>query len=259
MNKVSLIELTEKYKKANINYQLPIILGVDEGGKPRFSDLTELKHILMTGLTGSGKSMFMHTMISTFLSSFSTHQLRLLLVDMKMVELLTYEGSPYLLSPVIVRTDKVYPVLQWLIDEKDRRLRIISELEKYPSIIVFIDTFSHLMSDNSVKFQKYLSKLMDKAANVKIHLIMSDSRPSPDIFTTLIRNFFPTKICFNVSDSSYSELIIGKAGGEKLRGAGDMLISLPNEKELLRIQAPYIPDDEIRHQVESIPPREVLV
>ena len=225
---VSLKKLLDEYRNSNLNYKLPIILGLNEDGKPEFIDLTVLKHILMTGTTGSGKSMFIHTTIYNFLHSFSIHEIRFFLADMKMVELLTYEGSPYLLSPVIVRTDKVYPVLQWLINEKDRRLRIISELEKYPSIIVFIDTFSHLMSDNSNKFQKYLSKLMDKAADIKIHLIMSDSRPSPDNFTTLIRNLFPTKICFNVSKSEDSKLIIGKSGGERLRGGWGMLFFFPH-------------------------------
>lgn len=252
MKNIILNKLIEEYKKTNLNYKLPVILGVNENGKQEFADLTDLKHILMTGTTGSGKSVFMSSMISTFLSLFSTHQLRLMLVDMKRVELTEYEGLPYLLSPVAVEADKIYACLQWLIDEKTIRLKRMDEIDQLPFLVVFIDTFSDLMYHDSVKFQDYLATLMNQASDVKIHVIMSDSRPSSDIYTTLILNLFPTKICFNVSESSYSELIIGKAGGEKLRGAGDMLISLPNKKELLRTQAPYIPDDEIGHFVESV-------
>ncbi len=249
-------KLFNKYKESNLKYKLPVILGVNENGKTEFADLADLKHILITGTTGSGKSMLMNTMISTFLSLFSTRQLRLMLVDMKRVELTEYEGLPYLLSPVAVEKDKVYACLQWFIDEKTIRLKRMAEIDKLPFLVVFIDTFSDLMYSDSIKFQNYLATLMNQASDVKIHVIMSDSRPSSDIYTTLILNLFPTKICFNVSESSYSDLIIGKAGGEKLKGAGDMLILLPDEKELLRIQAPYIPDDEIRDLVKSIPPEE---
>lgn len=248
--------LLKQYQQSNLTYKLPVILGVDPEGKSVFADLTDLKHILMTGTTGSGKSVFMSSMISTFLSLFSTHQLRLMLVDMKRVELTEYNGLPYLLAPVVVDSDKVYACLQWLIDEKTKRLKIMDEIDKLPFLVIFIDTVSDLMMDDGVKFQDYLSKLMYQASDVKIHVIMSDSRQSPDIYTLLILNLFPTKICFNVCQPTDSKLIIGKAGGEKLKGAGDMLISLPDDKELLRIQAPYIPDDEIRHLVESIPLRE---
>ncbi len=258
MKNIILKKLTEEYKKLNLNYKLPVILGVNENGKTEFADLADLKHILMAGTTGSGKSVFMNTMISTFLTTFSTHQLRLFLVDMKRVELLDYNGLPYLLSPVVVDLKKVSAGLDWLIFEKNRRLRIVAQeesyLEKLPAILVIIDTFSDLIYSDSVKFQDYLSKLMDQASDVKIHVVMSDSRTGSDVFTPLIRKLFPTKICFNVSESSYSKLIIGKAGGEKLRGAGDMLFLPPGEKEPKRIQAPYISDDEINKLIKSIPP-----
>lgn len=251
---ISLEILSAQYKKSNLDYKLPVILGVNDNGKSEFADLTQLKHILMTGTTGSGKSMFMNTMISTFLTTFSTHQLRLFLVDMKIVELTEYNGLPYLLSPVVVDEDKLYAGLDWFIDEKESRLKRMNEIDKLPYLVVFIDTFSDLIYSNGVKFQDYLSKLMDKASDVKIHVIISDSRPAADVYTQLIRNLFPAKICFNVSSATDSKVIIGKAGGENLRGSGDMLFLSPEEKEPERIQAPYISDYEIKNIIKSVPP-----
>lgn len=248
-------KLLDSYKGSNLNYKLPVILGVDENGKTEFADLTDLEHILMTGSTGSGKSVFMSSMIATFLSLFSTHQLRLMLVDMKRLELTEYEGLPYLLSPVAVETDRVYACLQWLIDEKTRRLKIMAEIEKHPFLVIFIDTFSDLMNNDSDKFQDYLSKLMHQASDVKIHIIMSDSRQSPDLDTPLIRELFPTKICFNVTDSASSQLIIGKAGGEKLRGVGDMIIKFP-DGHTKHIQAPFISDEDLQKLIKFSLPKD---
>lgn len=247
---ITLKKLLNTYKKSNLNYKLPIMLGENREGVPEFADLIDLKHILMTGSTGSGKSTFEHTIISTFLSTFSIHQLKLLLVDMKRVEFLIYDGLPHLLSPVVVNTDKVYGALDWLIFEKNKRLKIVAEaaaeLEKYPRIVVIIDTFSDLVSNNSVKFQDYLGQLMNQASDVNIHVVMSDSRPSPDVFTPLIQSLFPTKICFNVSSIKDSKLVIGNEGGEKLLGVGDMLFLPPYLKKAVRIQAPLISEEEVR-------------
>lgn len=210
-----------------------------------------MKHILMTGTTGSGKSVFMSSMISTFISLFSTHQLRLMLVDMKRVELLSFEGIPYLLSPVAVEVERVYACLDWLLDERTNRLKRIDTIDELPFLVVFIDTFSDLMQHNSTEFQDYLSELMPQAEDVKIHIVMSDSRPSVDVFTSVIRNLFPTKICFNVSSYIDSNLIIGQSGGEELRGNGDMLFSSTDNKAVVRLQAPYVSDDEINRLVKS--------
>jgi len=246
---VNFKNLLEEYKKSNLNYKLPIILGENTEGKSEFTDLVNLEHILMTGTTGSGKSMFEHTIISTLTSLYTPDQLRLYLVDMKRVEFQSYEGLPHLLSPVNKgwSLDDVFKGLEWIIDEKNNRLKIGDEINKYPYIVVIIDTFSDLVSHDSQKFQDYMSKLIDKAAGVKIHVIMSDSRPSPDVYTPLVLSLFPTKICFNVSSDIDSKLIIGSKGGEELRGAGDMLFLPPNLKEAIRIQAPYISDEEINN------------
>ena len=249
---IILKKLLSTYKKAKLNYKLPVILGVNESGKSEFADLSDLIHILMTGTTGSGKSMFEHTILSTLISFFTPKQLRLYLVDMKLVEFQSYEGLPHLLAPINnYDIDRVYAGLEWLIDEKNRRLRIGDEINKCSYIVVIIDTFSDLMVDNSQKFEGYITKLINRASEVKMHAIMSDSRPSPDVYTPLIRKLFPTKICFNVSKAEDSKLIIGKSGGELLKGVGDMLFVAPDSAEV-RIQAPYISDDQINKIINSL-------
>lgn len=246
-------KLFKEYKKSNLNYQLPVMLGEDEEEKPQFADLVDLKHILMTGSTGSGKSVFENVIITTFMSLFSSNELRLFLVDMKRVDLVSYKGSPYLLTPnAVVEFDKFYSSLDWLIQEKDRRFKINeASLKQSPYIIAVIDTFSDLIAENSQKFQDYMGKLIDKAAEVKIHIVMSDSRPSTDVYTRLILGLFPTKICFNVTAEQDSKKIIGRGGGEKLKGKGDMLFLPPYLKEPVRIQAPWISEEEIQALVKK--------
>jgi len=246
-NTVSLMELIEQYKKSNLNYKLPIILGESKDGKPKFADLVDLEHILMTGTTGSGKSVFEEGVILTLMSLFSPDELRLILVDMKRVELTLHNGSPYLLAPVVVDYDKFYSTFDWLIFEKNARLKWDkSFLEKAPHIVAIIDTFSDLHYENPIKFQAYMSQLIYKTAVVKIHIIMSDSRAGDTkMYTPLICGLFPTKICFNVSLAQYSKEFIGIEGGEKLKGEGDMLFLPPNRKEAIRLQSPYISGEEI--------------
>lgn len=246
-NTVVLKELTKQYEKRNLNYKLPIILGVNEKKEAQFADLVDLKHILMCGSTGSGKSMFEHTIISTLISFYTSNQLKFYLVDMKLVEFQPYEGLSYLLAPINNHdTERIYAGLRWAIYEKDRRLKMGDEINKYPYIVIIIDTFSDLIAHDPVLFEYLMGELIDKnTAGVKIHVIMSDSRPSPDVYTSLILSLFPTKICFNVNLAEYSKLIIGAEGGEKLKGKGDMLFLPPNRKEAIGLQAPYIDYEEI--------------
>ncbi|MBU4099184.1 hypothetical protein KJ980_06060, partial [Patescibacteria group bacterium] len=246
---VPLKKLIKQYKELGLNYKLPIVLGENKQEEPKFADLVDLKHILMTGSTGSGKSMFEHTVISTLTSFFTPDELRLYLVDMKRVEFQSYEGLPYLLSLVSNGwvPDDVFIGLKWLIDEKNKRLEMVKEVSKIPYIIVIIDTFSDLICNSPIKFQDYMRELMDRAAEVKIHVIMCDSRPSPiDVFTPLIQGLFPTKICFKVSNIEDSKLIIGTEGGEKLKGYGDMLLLRINQQYPIRLQAPYISGEEVK-------------
>src|SRR3989344_734136 len=173
-NTVPLKRLIEQYRKSNLNYKLLIILGENKEGIPEFADLVDLKHIIMGGTTGSGKSMFIHTVISTLLPLYTPNQLRIYLADVKRVEYQSYEGLPYLLSPINKswEAERIFTSLEWLIHEKNLRLKIGKEFHKRPYIVLVIDTFSDLMYYDSQKFQDYISKLIDRASEVKMHVIL---------------------------------------------------------------------------------------
>jgi len=270
---ISLEKLLRQYKESDLNYKLPVILGENENGKPEFADLTELKHILITGSPGSGKSVFQHNLISTFLKLFHPDYLKLLLVDMKLTALWVYERSPHLLSPILPKIlvnhagkryyDKIgiFSALQWLIQERNIRLNK-RNLDKEPYIIVVIDTFCDLMFDEIQDFKDQIKELVKKAAEVKIHIILSDSRTSPEVFPNIFLKIFPTKICFNTSSAKASKLFIRTEGGEKLRGAGDMLFLPPNKRKPLRIQTSFISDEEIKNtvkQARSIKVKKIMI
>jgi len=248
---ISLEKLLRQYKESDLNYKLPVILGENENGKPEFADLTELKHILIAGSTGSGKSLFEHSIISTFLKLFSVEQVKLLLVDMKAVEFpFFHKGVPLLLAPVQTENQSVLSGFQWINNEKNIRLkRGESELRKLPYIVVIIDTFSDLICNDPREFKDLIRAILDKGAEVKIHFIMCDSRPSLDVFTNFIRASFPTKICFNVSSAIDSKMAINTTGGEKLLGKGDMLLLKKGKHRPIHLQAPFISEKEIKEIV----------
>lgn len=242
MENVLLTKLEKEYEKAKLNYKLPVILGVNEKGKPTFADLADLKHILISGSTGSGKSMFMHTILYNFMHLFSPKEIKFLLIDMKKVELTSYEGSPYLLNQPTSDFDTAYSAIKWIIAERQYRQQ--GKTDRDLPIIVFIDTFSDLMNDDDYDFSEFLESAMSRFGEANIHFVLSDSRTSEDVFTKDILKLFPTKICFNVADEKYSELLLGQPGAEKLKGKGDMLVRLPDGK-LNHLQAPFISDEEI--------------
>lgn len=248
---VFLNELLSQYEESGLNYKLPIVLGKNENGKSEFADLVDLEHILMAGSTGSGKSIFGHSIISTFIKIFSPAQLRLFLIDMKVVEFPSfYNGLPHLLAPVATGFDKAFNGLGWVRNEKNSRLRKSkSELKKMPYIVIVIDTFSDLIINYSKRFQKLIKETLDKAAEAKIYFIIYDSRPSPDVFTPLIRASFPTRICFNVSRAVDSKITINNFGGEKLLGKGDMLLLKKGSHRPIHLQAPFISEQEIKEIV----------
>ncbi len=250
-NNVLFKDLLEQYKKSSLRYKLPIILGKNENGSSQFSDLSKLENILITGSTGSGKSVFNHNIISSLLSLYSSDKLRFVLIDMKLVEFNQYNGLPHLLAPVLPQKgdkaiNKIFSGFEWLMMEKENRRNMSEEeLDKYPYIVVVIDTFSDLIAAESDKFESIMMKLTDRSADLKMHTIICDSRTGKYVFTDHILKSFQTKIAFNTYDSEGSKLLLGVEGAEKLKGSGDMLF-LPNSlNNPIRIQAPFISDEEI--------------
>lgn len=236
-------KLFEEYKKSNLNHKLPIILGEDEQGKPQFADLIELKNIIMGGTTGSGKSVFNEVIINTLTSIYTPNELNFYLADPKLVELLIYKDSPYLIDTVGKFPEDIFPSFEKLVIEKNKR-----ESEGYssPYIVIIIDTFSDLMAYAPVEFEKLMQQILSNSSNLGIFAIICDSRTGNDVFTEKLLECFPTKIAFNTSTIESSELLIKEAGAEKLLGRGDMLFLPPFLKKAVRIQAPYISEDEIK-------------
>lgn len=251
-NTVYFKDLFKEYNESKLNYKLPIILGKDNKGKSQFADLTKLDHILITGETGSGKSIFEHSILATFLTLFSPDELGLFLVDMKRVDLTEYNDAKHLLTPVTGENEKVLAALNWFRDEKDRRLNPDKLSKKFnlsnenKPLVIIIDTFSDLVASHSETFQFLLAEVMHESDKSNIHVIMSDSRPSPEVFTPLIRNLFPTKICFNSSFKGYTEIMFEKETRNAKTIPGSMLFLPPDVKDPIKIQAPFISENEIK-------------
>lgn len=230
--------------------KLPIVLGYDKKNQLQLADLTELQHILMTGETGSGKSTFEHTVISTFLQLLSAKDIQFFLVDMKRVELMSYKGLPNLYIEPLFDFEKIFSNLERLIKEKEKRLK--QNDNNYPYMVVIIDTISDLMY-HSNRFENIVGRLIPDAVKAKIHLIMSDSRGEAKVYSPFLKRYFPTRIAFQTCDAENAMVVLGSNGfgAEKLLGNGDMLFLPKGLNEPLHIQAPYISDNEILKLVKS--------
>lgn len=245
LQKSLLSDVIKQYKRELSSYKLPVVLGIDEQGKVRFADLVDLQHILMAGTTGSGKSVFGHSMIATLLRLLPADYVQFLIIDMKRVEFSGYKGLSQLLTHVLVDYDEVFANLERLFKEKERRLK--DNNTEYPYIIVIVDTFSDLMWHDQIRFENSMARLIPNAVRAKIHVVMYDSRSSVEVFTSIIKNNFPTRISFNLSEADYGLVILDSNtyGAEKLLGRGDMLFFPQNLDKPVRIQAPYLTDNEI--------------
>lgn len=249
MEKNNLSDSIKEYKKQNLNYKLPVMLGLSTDGKFKFADLVDLKHILMVGQTGSGKSMFQDSSIYT-LTTLVPNNIKLFLTDMKRVVLAIYGGIQPLFTDIIESPDDYFNQMDLLIKEKNRRLEL-KEDKNYPYIVVIIDTISDLAYYIEKKFEDQLSLLLDGATDAKIHVIISDSRINSVIFSPQILSLFTTKICFKTTVPEESEYIIGSDDGSKLNGNGDALL-LSGRNELIRLQTPYISDEELVVLIENL-------
>lgn len=252
------------YEHLNLGYKLPICLGIDEKGKEHFADLVDLEHILMAGSTGSGKSVFNNDIICGLMTRFSPDYVRFYLTDVKRVELSLYnKAAQYLISPVDVEVDRSHEGLERVAREKNRRLETILRSgsksiqeynlkfpnQKFPYLVTIVDTFSDLVMYDPERFEKIIQNLTSDATKAGIHLVMCDSRPSPDVYPEAIKNCFPTKIAFNTSSSIDSKVIIGQEGAEQLLGRGDLFLQRKGQTKLLHLQAPYVSDQEVHNYI----------
>jgi DNA segregation ATPase FtsK/SpoIIIE, S-DNA-T family len=248
--------------------KLPIPLGRDVNGRYVVGDLTRMPHLLIAGATGSGKSVCLNVIISTFISTRSPDELRLLMIDPKMVELTGYNGVPHLQAPVVTEMDRVVGALRLTLREMERRYALFSKLgvrnldgyrmkvadeagaEPLPYLVVIIDELADLMMTAPDEVETLLVRLAQMARATGIHLIIATQRPSVDVLTGLIKANVPSRIAFAVSSLTDSRVILDMPGAERLLGRGDMLFLPPDAAKPQRIQGAFIEDEDVHYIVQ---------
>lgn len=248
---------------------LTIALGKDIVGKPFVTDLKKLPHLLIAGTTGSGKSVGINSMILSLLYKNSPDQLRLLMIDPKMLEFSIYNDIPHLLTPVITKPKQAIVALSNMVVEMERRYELMSEtrtknIENYnekikkeggehlPYIVVIIDELADLMMTSGKEVEHSIARLAQMARASGIHLIVATQRPSVDVVTGLIKANLPSRISYRVGQKIDSKIILDQMGAESLLGRGDMLFTPPGSVGLVRLHAPWSTEAEIENIVEFI-------
>ena len=233
---------------------LSVPLGRDSSGRDHSESLLNLGHILIAGETGSGKSVFNHVLIYSLISRYSPTELKLFLSDPKRVEFrMTYKELPHLLLEVAEPVEAILGGLETIVQEKIKRLASNNN-EVLPYIVVIIDTFSDVSYFDRVRFESIIKVLTSDRDKTRIHVVMCDSRVGEELFNENVKRCFPTRIAFKTFDTEGSQAIIGQPGAEKLKGKGDMLFLAPGAKNPIRLQGPFITDEEIKKNVDEIKP-----
>ena len=255
---------TDTFRKAAGG--VPVCLGKDIAGNPIVADLTKMPHLLVAGSTGSGKSVCINTFIASILFKQRPEDVKLILIDPKVVELSNYNGIPHLLTPVVTDPKKAASVLRWAVREMDDRYKRFAithtrDISRYnelhpedtmPFIDIIIDELADLMMMASDDVEKSIIRLGQKARACGMHLVLATQRPSVDVLTGLIKANVPSRIAFAVSSQVDSRTILDMAGAEKLIGKGDMLFYPLGASKPLRVQGAFISDSEIDEMVEFI-------
>lgn len=255
---------TDTFRKAAGG--VPVCLGKDIAGNPIVADLTKMPHLLVAGSTGSGKSVCINTFIASILFKQRPEDVKLILIDPKVVELSNYNGIPHLLTPVVTDPKKAASVLRWAVREMDDRYKRFAithtrDISRYnelhpedtmPFIVIIIDELADLMMMASDDVEKSIIRLGQKARACGMHLVLATQRPSVDVLTGLIKANVPSRIAFAVSSQVDSRTILDMAGAEKLIGKGDMLFYPLGASKPLRVQGAFISDSEIDEMVEFI-------
>lgn len=255
---------TEAFK--NTVGGVPVSLGKDIAGNPVIADLTKMPHLLVAGSTGSGKSVCINTFIASILFKQRPEDVKLILIDPKVVELSNYNGIPHLLTPVVTDPKKAASVLRWAVREMDDRYKRFAltktrDISRYnelhpeeamPFVVIIIDELADLMMVASNDVEESICRLAQKARACGMHLVLATQRPSVDVLTGLIKANVPSRIAFAVSSQIDSRTILDMAGAEKLIGKGDMLFYPMGASKPLRVQGAFISDAEIDKMTEFI-------
>jgi len=266
---VRLRDLIQNPAFSNYPSRLNFVLGRDVSGNPDYADLSKMPHMLVAGSTGSGKTVFLNSLILSFLYRNSPKSLRLILIDPKRVEFPVYNGLPHLLAPVICDNNKAVNALSWLIEEMERRFGVLSkaktkdivsynelvqngEAEHLPFIVLIIDELADLMAAKGREVEAAIVRLAQMARAVGIHLIVATQRPSVEVITGLIKANITSRIAFQVASQVDSRTIFDMSGAERLLGRGDMLFVSTEVPKPKRIQAPLVTEKETKKVVKFI-------
>ncbi len=243
---------------------LTFVVGKDVSGDPLYADLSKMPHMLVAGATGSGKTIFLNTILISLLYKSTPEDFRLILVDPKRVEFSLYANLPHLLTPVIYDVEKTTIALTWLIAEMERRFKMLAEvgarniagyqemcrkdekLEKMPYISLIVDELADLMATKGNVIEAGIVRISQMARAVGIHLVLATQRPSVEVITGLIKANITSRVSFKVASQVDSRTILDMAGAEKLLGSGDMLFLSTENSKPKRVQAPYVTEKEIK-------------
>ncbi len=252
--------------------KLTIALGKDIGGHPTVADLAKMPHMLVAGATGSGKSVFINSVINSILYKANPDEVKFLLIDPKMVELTVYKEIPHLIAPVVTDAKKASTALRWVVQQMESRYELFAaqgargidsynrqiddEEDKLPYVVVIIDELADLMMVSANEVEDAICRLAQKARAAGIHLILATQRPSVDVITGVIKANIPTRVSFSLSSQADSRTILDEGGAEKLLGKGDMLFAPVDSNQPKRIQGAFISDQELKQVVNFVKQQE---
>ncbi len=281
--RVRLKELMSVDRERVGKMKLPMFLGKDASGLPLVQDLNAMPHMLIAGTTGSGKSVCMNSIIMSFLFTKKPDELKLVLVDPKMVEMSLFKSIPHLMCPVVTEMNKAAQILEWAVTKMDERYELLAEVgvrdigsynslgweeikerldvedemeaaripKKLPYLVFVIDELADLMMTNK-EVEGSIVRIAQKARAVGIHLILATQRPQANVVTGLIKSNMPSRVCMKVASGMDSRIVLDAKGGELLLGHGDMLFLSPRSSELVRAQGTLVDDSEIRKTVKFL-------
>lgn len=263
--------------------KIPLFLGKDTEGRPLVYDLAEMPHLLIAGRTGTGKSVCMNAIILSMLMTRRPDEVRMVMIDPKMLELSEYGKIPHLMHPVVKDMKKAEAILSWAVDKMEERYDLLSRArvrsiagynelsieeihrrvqpddeeaaripEKMPYIVIFVDEMNDLMMTMKREVEGHIIRLAQKSRAAGIHLVVATQKPTVDVITGLIKSNLPARICFQVSSRSDSRVVLDEMGADKLLGKGDMLFLQPGTSTLVRAQGTYAADEEITRVVENL-------
>jgi S-DNA-T family DNA segregation ATPase FtsK/SpoIIIE len=281
---VRLREVIEESRAKASKMRIPIFLGKDVSGKPLLVDLTTLPHLLIAGRTGTGKSVCLNTLISSILMTRRPDEVKMLMIDPKMVELSCYKSLPHLMHPVVTDMRKAEAILAWAVDKMEERYALLARagvrhITSYnqlgeeelmdrlqpesdeerdnipthlPFIVIVADEMADLMMTSAKEVEQHIIRLAQKSRAVGIHLVLATQKPTVDVITGLIKSNLPARIAFQVASRTDSRVVLDEMGADKLLGNGDMLFLWPGTSMLLRGQGTYVSDDEINAVVAHV-------